>query len=138
MDNKAIGLAVVLACTGFAQAQTGMTVDWTWTRADKCSSSSPAIKVTGIPAEARLLRVKLADHDAPAFNHGGGEVAHAGGEAAAIAAGALKDYTGPCPPNFGSFGHDYSFTVQAVGADGKSVLGSGTATKNFSAKSVPN
>lgn len=137
MNRKSIGLAMLLACGGIAQAQASMAVDWTWTRADKCSSTSPAIKVTGIPAEARVLRVKLADHDAPAFNHGGGEVPHAGGDSATIAAGALKDYTGPCPPNFGSFGHDYSFTVQAIGADGKTVLGSGSATKNFSAKSVP-
>ena len=132
MLKYAIGIAAVIA-TSAAQAQS---VDWDWKRAHRCAKESPALKVTGIPEGARQLRVRMVDNDATHFNHGGGEVAHDGGAAAAIPEGALKAYTGPCPPNFGSFGHDYTFSVFAVGADGKEVPVA-TGTKNFSAKSVP-
>lgn len=129
---------LVMACAGLAaatavQAQ-ALDVQWDWKRAHKCSTSSPQIKVAGIPDGTRLLRVKLVDNDVPTYNHGGGEVPHDG--SGVIAEGALKSYNGPCPPNFGSFGHDYTFTVTAVGEDGKErAVGSGT--KNFSARSVP-
>lgn len=122
-------------CSAGAQAQGTLSVDWTWKRSHQCTKVSPELKVGGLPAGTRTLQVKMVDNDAPAYPHGGGEVA-AGGKSATVPEGALKSYTGPCPPNFGNFGHDYAITVTAVGADGK-VLGTGTATKNFSAKSVP-
>lgn len=112
-----------------------MTVDWTWKAAHRCSKNSPQLMVGGIPAGARLLRVKMVDNDVPTYPHGGGEVPHDGSAAATLAEGALKGYAGPCPPNFSNFGHDYTFTVTAVGADGKD-LAQATATKNFSSKAV--
>lgn len=129
---------LVMACAGLVaatavQAQ-ALEVQWDWKRAHKCSTSSPQIKVAGIPDGTKLLRVKLVDNDVPTYNHGGGEVPNDG--SGVIAEGALKSYNGPCPPNFGSFGHDYTFTVTALGEDGKE-RAVGTGTKNFSAKSVP-
>lgn len=126
-----VGAGVMAASAAQAQA---LNVEWDWKRADKCSTTSPRIKVAGIPDGTKLLRVKLVDNDVPTYNHGGGEVPNDG--SGVIAAGALKSYNGPCPPNFGSFGHDYTFTVTAVGEDGKD-RAVGTGTKNFSAKSVP-
>lgn len=124
---------ILLAAALPAHAQ-NLTVEWTWKRAHQCTSTSPEIRVGGVPAGTRLLRVRLVDNDVPTFRHGGGEVPHDG--SGVIREGALKDYTGPCPPNFSSFGHDYTFTVTAVGEGGKE-LATASATRNFSARSVP-
>ncbi|MBK6638278.1 MAG: hypothetical protein IPH08_14825 [Rhodocyclaceae bacterium] len=126
--------AALLSQTSWAQS---LSVDWVWLRAHQCSKASPEIKVSGIPAGAVELKVDMLDNDMPSFNHGGGVVAHDGSAVeATIAQGALQRYVGPCPPNFSSFGHDYQITVTALGAD-KAALGSGKATKTFSAKAVP-
>lgn len=111
-------------------------MDWTWLRAHRCATTSPALSVTGIPPETKMLQVTLVDQDVPGYRHGGGAVEHDGSGAAAIPAGALKDYRGPCPPDFASFGHEYIFTVKAIGADGKSVLAQVSKTKTFSASAV--
>jgi phosphatidylethanolamine-binding protein (PEBP) family uncharacterized protein len=67
---------------------------------------------------------------------GGGSVPHAGGPMASIAEGALKQYRGPCPPNFSSFGHDYEFSVRALAEDGKTVLAKGSRKNTFSARTA--
>ena len=69
-------------------------------------------------------------------DHGGGKVAHAGGETLEIAEGALTErYLGPCPNNFSSFGHAYQMTVRALGADGAE-LGKAMKSKDFSARTA--
>ena len=133
MFKTLVMVCASLIATTAVQAQ-ALNVQWDWKRADKCSTTSPQIKVAGIPDGTKLLRVKLVDNDVPTYNHGGGEVPNDG--SGVIAEGALKSYNGPCPPNFGSFGHAYTFTVAAVGGDGK-VRAVGSASKDFSAKSVP-
>lgn len=117
-------------------AQSNLAVDWEWKRSHQCSTTSPSIEITGIPAEAKALSITLVDHDARHFNHGGGSVTHDGSPKASIMEGALKNYKGPCPPNFQSFGHDYEFTVRAIAADGQTELARGSKTKNFSASVV--
>ena len=117
-------------------AQSGLTVDWEWKRAHQCSSTSPTIEVTGIPEGAKSLSVTLVDHDARHFDHGGGSMSLDGNSKVSIPEGALKNYKGPCPPNFNSFGHDYEFTVRAIAADGQSELARGSKTKTFSASAV--
>lgn len=117
-------------------AQSNLVINWEWKRVHQCSSTSPGIEVSGIPADTKAFSVSLVDHDARGFDHGGGHVMHDGSPNALIAEGALKNYRGPCPPNFQSFGHDYEFTVQAIAADGKTVLARGSKTKTFSASSV--
>ncbi|MDP2821141.1 MAG: YbhB/YbcL family Raf kinase inhibitor-like protein [Sulfuritalea sp.] len=119
-----------------AFAQSGLTVDWEWKVSHKCSSTSPALVVSGIPSEAKSLQVAMVDLDFRSFNHGGGSAAHSGEASAAIPEGALKSYQGPCPPNFSSFGHDYEFTVKAIAADGQTELARGSKTKTFSASTA--
>lgn len=127
-------LLCVAAVTAFGQSD--LSVNWQWKASDRCSTTSPALALNGIPEGTRTLAVSMVDLDAPGYDHGGGSVPHAGGATATVAAGALKNYRGPCPPNFRSFGHDYEITVRALAADGKTVLAKGSRKKTFSARTV--
>lgn len=101
-------------------------VKFSWTKASKCSSTSPKIYVSNIPAGTKFFQVKLKDFDAPNWNHGGGKVAN--NASGVIKAGALKNgYNGPCPPG-GS--HRYEFTVKAIDKEGV-IIGIGKAMKKF-------
>jgi phosphatidylethanolamine-binding protein (PEBP) family uncharacterized protein len=60
------------------------------------------------------------------FDHGGGEVSYDG--STITKEGALESYIGPCPPGVT---HSYQFTVQALGADKKCILGHGAAVRKF-------
>jgi phosphatidylethanolamine-binding protein (PEBP) family uncharacterized protein len=66
----------------------------------------------------------------PAWNHGGGKVAHDG--SGVIPAGALKlGYNGPCPPP--GQRHKFEFSVMAVDAAG-TIIGFGKARQSFPPK----
>jgi phosphatidylethanolamine-binding protein (PEBP) family uncharacterized protein len=136
MQIKKMVISISLLLSSSVLAQTGLTVDWDWKRAHQCSSTSPRIEVAGIPTEAKSLSISLVDHDARHYDHGGGQIAYDGNSKTTIQEGALKNYKGPCPPNFSSFGHDYEFTVRALGADGQTELARGSRTKTFSASAV--
>ena len=123
-----------LLASGIANAQS-LTVDWTWKLSHKCSTTAPALKVDGIPDGTKSLIVEMVDLDYRAFDHGGGSVAHDGKSSTTIPEGALKNYRGPCPPNFSSFGHDYEFTVKAMSGSNE-LIAKGSKTKTFSAKTV--
>ena len=111
-----------------AVAQSGFAVTPTWDGIKACSgqpitSPSPAFEVTGVPAGTTELEFRMADLDAPRFNHGGGKVRYTG--QARIAPGAFQ-FIGPCPPQ----AHRYEWTVTARDATGKS-LGTARAIKNY-------
>ena len=107
-----------------------MTVDFSWQGIDACTHDSPEIRVSGIPEGTADLRVRLKSISVPAWNHGGGKVAHDG--SGVIAAGALKlGYNGPCPPP--KQRHKYEFSVMAVDADGV-IIGFGKARQYFPPK----
>jgi phosphatidylethanolamine-binding protein (PEBP) family uncharacterized protein len=128
----------LMGMMGVSAAHSQMAVDFEWLLTHRCSRTSPALVVTGLPAETAALAIKLVDNDMLSWNHGGGKVAVADAKTQSldIEAGALKEaYNGPCPPNFGSFGHDYQFVVLAQDASGKE-LGRATRTKTFSASKV--
>ena len=129
-------LVALLTTTLPVLAQSSLTVDWEWKRTHQCSRTSPSIEVAGIPEGTKSLSITLVDHDASHFQHGGGSVVHDGGSKFSIPEGALKNYTGPCPPNFASFGHVYEFTVRAIAVDGRAELARGSKTKTFSAATV--
>lgn len=131
-------IAYLLVSPTLAFAQSSLSVNWDWKLSDKCSRTSPAITVASIPEGTKMLRVKLVDHDMTSFDHGGGELAHSGGDTVTIPEGALKNYRGPCPPNFSSFGHDYEFSVRAFGEDNSTELAKGQKTKTFSSSTVKN
>lgn len=132
MRKSCIAVALI-ALPAFAQA---MSVDWVWKNDHRCSSVSPALSVTGIPEGTKSLSIKMNDLDFQNKDHGGGVVAHAAGDAAAIAEGALtSSYLGPCPNNFSSFGHNYQITVRALAADG-SEIDKAIKSKEFSASTA--
>jgi hypothetical protein len=133
MFRQELAFAALFFVSAAAFGQAGLSVDWQWNRSHQCSNTSPALSVKGVPDGTRTIAITMVDLDLPGYNHGGGSVPHAGGATAAIAAGALKNYRGPCPPNFSGVGHDYEFTVRALGADGKTVLAKTSRKKNFSA-----
>ena len=132
--SAALIASASLLASGYATAQS-LNVDWTWKLSHKCSPTSPALKVDGIPEGAKSLTVEMVDQDMRSFDHGGGSVAHDGKGSTTIPEGALKNYSGPCQPNFSSFGHDYEFTVKAMSGSNE-VLSKGSKTKTFSAKTV--
>ena len=101
-------------------------VDFSFDKQHKCSSSSPAIKVSNVPAGTKTFKVTLVDIDVPAWNHGGGSVANDG--SGVIPEGALTSgYNGPCPP---SGSHTYQFTVKAINAEG-TIIGIGDKSQRF-------
>ncbi len=107
-----------------------MEVVFSWEGITACTHESPEIRVSNIPDSTAELRVKLKDVDVPAWNHGGGKLAHDG--SGVIPAGALKSgYNGPCPP-YGQR-HQYEFSVMAVDAQG-AIIGFGKAVQPFPPK----
>lgn len=132
--RKTLALAALISLSSTAFAQ--MAVDWEWKKDHRCKDTSPALSITGIPAGTQQISVQMNDLDFQNKDHGGGKVAHAGGDALEIAEGALTDkYLGPCPNNFSSFGHAYQMTVRAFGADGAE-LGKAMKSKDFSARTA--
>jgi hypothetical protein len=136
MNTSTFLSALLLAASLPVFAQATLVVDWDWKRSHECKPVSPAIKVTGIPADARTLAVSMIDHDMRSYDHGGGNVAVSGESSFTLPEGALQSYKGPCPPNFRSFGHDYEFIVRAIAADGKTELARGSKVKTFAASTV--
>ena len=129
-------LLFLITTTEYLYAQT-LNVDFKWMLKHQCSKSSPELKVENIPKGTVEMRIQMIDLDMRTFNHGGGNLKN---EAEfpttfTIAEGALQSYTGPCPPNFSSFGHDYEFFVVAVDKQNNEV-GKGSKKKTFSAKEV--
>ena len=101
-------------------------VDFSWTEANRCSSKSPEIHVSGVPEGTKYFKVKLVDLDVPTWNHGGGTVAN--DSSGVIPAGSLKSgYNGPCPP---SGSHRYQFTVKSVDGEG-TIIGIGKKMQKF-------
>src|SRR4030042_7211998 len=118
-------LLVITGCTTtkVAPNAANLQVELKWTAANKCSSVSPEIRVTGIPSTTKQLKISMIDLDKPDFNHGGGTVKYDGSNV--IPAGGLKSYTGPCPP---SGQHSYSIKVDAIDVSGV-IVGSGKQAK---------
>ena len=122
-----------------AWSQSRLGVEFKWLIGHHCSAKSPLIKLKNIPPGTTALEVVMVDLDSknPAHGGGGGMVMHEAGFPAAfdIPAGALTNYTGPCPDNFTTLGHEYEITVTALNAD-KQSLSKGSQKAPFSGKFV--
>jgi phosphatidylethanolamine-binding protein (PEBP) family uncharacterized protein len=118
-------------------AQSRLDVAFTWNISHRCSPVSPEIRLKDIPAGTTTLRIKMIDLDQKDDDHGGGDISQSEpfGSSFTIASGALKAYKGPCPENFTTLGHEYQFSVTALGAEDKP-LAIGSAKAAFSAKFV--
>ena len=136
MKKIFLTLLLLITTTEYLYAQT-LNVDFKWMLKHQCSKSSPELKVENIPKGTVEMRIQMIDLDMRTFNHGGGNLKNEAGfpSTFTIAEGALQSYTGPCPPNFSSFGHDYEFFVVAVDKQNTEV-GKGSKKKTFSAKEV--
>jgi len=136
MKKIFLTLLLLITTTEYLYAQT-LNVDFKWMLKHQCSKSSPELKVENIPKGTVEMRIQMIDLDMRTFNHGGGNLKNEAGfpSTFTIAEGALQSYTGPCPPNFSSFGHDYEFFVVAVDKQNNEV-GKGSKKKTFSAKEV--
>ena len=134
---KKIFLTLLLLITTTELYAQTLNVDFKWMLKHQCSKSSPELKVENIPKGTVEMRIQMIDLDMRTFNHGGGNLKNEAGfpTTFTIAEGALQSYTGPCPPNFSSFGHDYEFFVVAVDKQNNEV-GKGSKKKTFSAKEV--
>ena len=120
-----------------AWSQTSLGVNFRWHISHHCSNISPLIKLKNIPPGTTHLVVNMVDLDNKNHGHGGATLVRPEGFPAEyeIAAGGLDKYTGPCPENFTTLGHEYQFTVTALGAEDKP-LAVGSAKAAFSAKFV--
>ena len=134
--KKYLLLLALFAFSG-VYAQSRLDVAFAWNISHRCSPVSPEIRLKDIPSGTTTLRIKMTDLDQKDDDHGGGEISQSDpfGNSFTIASGALKAYKGPCPENFTTLGHEYQFTVTALGADGKP-LAVGNAKAAFSAKFV--
>ena len=136
MKKIFLTLLLLITTTEYLYAQT-LNVDFKWMLKHQCSKSSPELKVENIPKGTVEMRIQMIDLDMRTFNHGGGNLKNEAGfpSTFTIAEEALQSYTGPCPPNFSSFGHDYEFFVVAFDKQNNEV-GKGSKKKTFSAKEV--
>ena len=131
----------VLLCWSLnpAWSQSRLGVEFKWLIGHHCSAKSPLIKLKNIPPGTTALEVVMVDLDSknPAHGGGGGMVMNETGFPAAfdIPPGALTNYTGPCPDNFTTLGHEYEITVIALNAD-KQSLSKGSLKAPFSGKFV--
>ncbi|MGB0682144.1 MAG: hypothetical protein ACPGOV_05530 [Magnetovibrionaceae bacterium] len=121
----ATGLLSACQTTKEAANLASLGVSFEWQATDRCSTSSPAFSITGIPEGTASLQFKMTDLDVPTYNHGGGKVVYSG--SGSIPAGSFS-YKGPCPPG-GQ--HNYQFDVKALNAAGDTILGKGSATRAF-------
>jgi phosphatidylethanolamine-binding protein (PEBP) family uncharacterized protein len=118
---KKLWLCLVLSGMSASYAQSRLDVAFTWNISHRCSPVSPEIRLKDIPAGTTRLVVKMTDLDQKDLDHGGGSItpSDAFGNTFTIESGALKTYKGPCPENFTTLGHEYQFSVTALGADDK-------------------
>jgi phosphatidylethanolamine-binding protein (PEBP) family uncharacterized protein len=130
-------LLSTLLLVPMAYAQSRLDVAFAWNISHRCSPVSPEIRLKDIPAGTTTLRIKMIDLDQKDDDHGGGDISQSEpfGSSLTIASGALKAYKGPCPENFTTLGHEYQFSVTALGAEDKP-LAIGSAKAAFSAKFV--
>lgn len=92
----------------------------------KWCSGSPQFTLSGVPKGTAKLNFRMVDFQAPAYPHGGGEIAYSNQKT--IACGAMNStYTGPSPPRGP---HTYEWTVKAIGTDG-GTLGEAKAQRKF-------
>jgi len=108
----------------FPSAALAMSVDFTWTGYQACSSNSPAFVVSDVPAGTAQLAFKMVDKNVPTYPHGGGTIAYHG--ARQTPAGAFS-FRGPCPP--AGERHMYEWIVRALDADGKTIASATAAAK---------
>jgi phosphatidylethanolamine-binding protein (PEBP) family uncharacterized protein len=120
-----------------AWAESRLGVNFRWNIAHHCSNTSPVIQIKNIPPGTVSLKVQMVDLDNKNHDHGGATLNKPEGCPAEleIAAGGLDKYTGPCPENFTTLGHEYQFNVSALNNENKN-LASGSAKATFSAKFV--
>lgn len=108
-----------------------LTVDFSWSSKHKCSSTSPAFKISGIPPETGFLEISMTDLNSPSYNHGSGVVEYRG--SGNLPEGAFSSpYKGPCPPNGST--HDYEFRVKAINKADDMVLATGRGVRPFPPK----
>lgn len=131
-----IALWIGLASTPL-WAQSSLQVAFRWQIAHHCSATSPSLKLANIPPGTTRLKVQMIDLDNHNHDHGGDELSQPEGFPAQfeIPSGALKKYSGPCPENFTTLGHEYQFNVTALNQDNAS-LATGSSKATFSAKFV--
>ena len=134
--KKYLLLLALFAVPG-VYAQSRLDVAFAWNISHRCSPVSPEIRIKDIPSGTTTLRIKMTDLVQKDDDHGGGEISQSEplANSFTIASGALKAYKGPCPENFTTLGHEYQFTVTALGAEDKA-LAVGSAKAAFSAKFV--
>jgi len=129
-------LCILFINSAFAEQKIKVEIEWKLKH--KCSNTSPEIKLSNIPSNTSELSIVLIDQDMRSWDHGGGYIKTEGNVTELIIAeGTFKNYNGPCPPNFSSFGHDYEFRVRAKDNQLK-LIGEGSIVKTFSAKTVTN
>ena len=133
-----ITIFICFFLTTIAFAEQKIKVEVEWKLKHKCSTISPEIKLSNFPSNTVEISIDLIDQDMRSWDHGGGFVKTENNVTELIIPeGTFKNYNGPCPPNFTSFGHDYEFKVKAKDNQLK-LISEGNVVKNFSSKSVTN
>lgn len=118
---------IVAGCASVpvAPGAASLDVSVSWTAKSGCSKISPPLVIKNLPADAKVIEVRMVDLNMPSFNHGGGDFQFAGSDV--VAEGALKYFNGPCPPSQ----HSYKFTVKALNSDKSKIVGIGEVVKKY-------
>ena len=117
-------LAILCSCERTSPDLLEFAIDYSWGTGPGENRKNPEIKITGIPAQTRYLKIQLVDLDMSIANHGEVEKIEYN-ESGLIPYGTLKNYIGPSPP---PEGHRYEFTIKALDEDGV-VIGIGKKSK---------
>lgn len=117
---------MLVCCSKVSPDAVELKVDFTWEGLVPCGPGShPEIRVTGIPAETKVLVVKLTDHG---LSHGRQSIAYDG--TGIIKTGILDRIETPCP--IGDSGK-YKYKVTALNQK-EVIVGSGSLTRYFPEK----
>jgi hypothetical protein len=121
-----LGFTSIYGCSSVPVAKNAAKINlsFAWPKSAACNSNSPAMTLSNIPKETAFLEFKMRDFQAT-FNHGGGVIPYNGSNS--IPEGALKDYSGPCPPS----PHTYEISVKALNPNKDLILGEGAFSRQF-------
>ena len=118
-----IMVVCMIACAKVSPDAVTLKVDFTWDGFSPCGAGShPEIRVSGIPAETKVLVVKLTDHG---LSHGKQSLAYEGSDI--IEKGALDKIESPCP--IGDPGR-YKYAIKALNEDGV-IIGIGSRERHY-------
>jgi len=117
-------LLSLLGCEKISPDAVELSVDFSWEGMKPCGWGNPEIKVSGVPPNTKLLKIRMYDH---AYSHDHGTVLMSYAGDGIIRKDRFKEIQGPCPvwtPG------RYQITIKAID-EHEAVIGIGSKERVF-------